>query len=143
MVTVLVLISIQSVFGQAWSIQLDMPKSFASQVTLKGDDFYSEQSDLDDGTDYENSDQDDVMPSDVSTRPNLLTNGAKYITLGRKDISSSNSDWNSDVDDETALQEMILSDDRLVSAILYEAQNVVFNACAFGIIQALYAALPA
>jgi hypothetical protein len=104
-VSVLFLIGVHSVFGQAWSIRLDSPKSSGWQVSLKGDDFDSEESDLDDGTNY---DQDDAIHSDVATRPKILgQKGAKPFMSERLDIeSNSNSDWNSEAEDETVLHEM-------------------------------------
>ncbi len=105
MAAVLVLISVQSVLGQAWSVQLDTPNSGASHVSLKGYDFDSEESDLDDDAYHEN-----VVLSDASKRPKsklLVQNDKKYFTSDLMDIdSSSNSDWNSDVEDETVLHEI-------------------------------------
>jgi hypothetical protein len=103
-VTVLVLISVHSVVGQAWSVQLDKPKSFASQNSLKADDFDLEESNLDDSTDYESSDQDEAIPSDVSAFPKLSDlKGSEFLLSDRSDIeANSNSDWNRpDVEDET------------------------------------------
>jgi hypothetical protein len=105
-VTVLVLISVHSVIGQAWSVQLDRPKSFTSQNSLKEDDFDLEESNLDDSTDYESSDQDEAIPSDVSARPKLSDlKGSEYLLSDQSDIeANSNSDWNRpDVEDETVV----------------------------------------